>query len=340
MRGSGRFCPGHGGFKPQQSGIMGVRVRYREVYDIGKAALAAASVPEAETDARLLLEFVCAADRNTLLAHGDREVTREQEGRYRELVEERSRRIPLQHLTGEQDFMGLRFAVNGHVLIPRQDTEILVEEAMRYLHDGMRILDMCTGSGCILISLLHYSNNCQGVGADISGEALEVAEENAGRLLGSGNLQMPNVQAPHVQMLHMGRPEGTEPSDERRISFVQSDLFEKVEGMFDMIVSNPPYIRSGVIGTLMPEVREHEPKLSLDGGGDGLLFYRRILEACPRHLKKGGMLFFEIGYDQGEAVSRMMEQAGFLEVKVVKDYGGMDRVAWGTFPFGWSGERI
>lgn len=280
-------------------------MRYREVYDIGKAALAAASVPGAETDARLLLEFVCAADRNTLLAHGDREVTKEQEERYRELVAKRSLRIPLQYLIGEQDFMGLRFTVNRHVLIPRQDTEILVEEALRYLHDGMRVLDMCTGSGCILISLLHYSNNCEGVGADISGEALKVAEENAGKLLGN-----------------------------RSFRFVQSDLFDKVEGMFDMIISNPPYIRSDVIDTLMPEVREHEPRLSLDGGGDGLLFYRQILEACPRYLKKGGMLFFEIGYDQGEAVSRMMEQAGFLETKVVKDYGGMDRVACGTLPFG------
>lgn len=279
-------------------------MKYREAYDTGRAALAAAFVPEAETDARLLLEFVCGADRNTLLAHGDREVTKEQECIYRELVEKRSRHIPLQHLTGVQDFMGLEFAVNEHVLIPRQDTEILAEEALQNLHDGMRVLDMCTGSGCILISLLYYSNNCEGVGADISEEALKVAEGNAVKLSAGKNIR-----------------------------FVQSDLFEGVDGKFDMVVSNPPYIRSDVIDTLMPEVRDHEPRLALDGSEDGLLFYRRILSEVPRCLQKGGMLFLEIGYDQGEAVSRLMEQAGFLEVRLVRDYGGMDRVVYGTLSF-------
>lgn len=294
-------------------------MKYREVYDTGRIALAEASVPEAETDARLLLEFVCGTDRNTLLAHGDREVTEGEENAYRELVEKRSLHIPLQHLTGVQDFMGLEFAVNEHVLIPRQDTEILVEEALRHLHDGMRVLDMCIGSGCILISLLHYSNNCEGVGADISAEALKVAEGNAVKLLGARAVR--------------NSSESPELSVGRRVNFVQSDLFDRVEGMFDMIVSNPPYIRSDVIDTLMPEVRDHEPRLALDGSGDGLLFYRRILEESHRYLRKGGMLFFEIGYDQGDAVSRLMEQAGFLEVRLVRDYGGMDRVVCGTLSF-------
>lgn len=297
-------------------------MKYREAYERGRTVLAAASVPEADTDARLLLEFVCGTDRNTLLAHGDREVPTEQEGRYRELTKKRALHIPLQHLTGVQDFMGLEFAVNEHVLIPRQDTEVLVEEALRNLHDGMRILDMCTGSGCILISLLRYSNDCEGVGADISVEALKVAEKNAERLFGTvdrpGSENSGGFGAPV-------RPQA---------GFVQSDLFERVEGKFDMIVSNPPYIRSGIIGTLMPEVRDHEPWSALDGGEDGLLFYRRILEGIPGHLEKGGTLLFETGYDQGEAVRRLMEQAGFLEVRVVKDYGGMDRVVWGTLGFG------
>lgn len=292
-------------------------MKYREVYDTGRTALAEASVPEAETDARLLLEFVCGTDRNTLLAHGDREVTEGEESAYRALVEKRSRHIPLQHLTGVQDFMGLEFAVNEHVLIPRPDTEILVEEALQHLHDGMQVLDMCTGSGCILISLLHYSNNCEGVGADISAEALKVAEGNAVKLLGG----LTDSQEP------------PELSVGRRVSFVQSNLFDRVDGMFDMIVSNPPYIRSDLIDTLMPEVRDHEPRLALDGSGDGLLFYRRILAESHRYLRKGGMLFFEIGYDQGEAVSRLMEQAGFLEVRLVRDYGGMDRVVYGTLSF-------
>ena len=304
-------------------------MEYGEAYNMGKAVLLEASVPDAETDARLLLEYVCGTNRNTLLAHGDREVTEEQESTFRELVEKRSRRIPLQHLTGVQDFMGLEFAVNEHVLIPRQDTEILVEEALHYLHDGMQVLDMCTGSGCILISLLHYSNNCEGVGVDVSEEALKVAEQNAVKLLGTQAVR-------NLSGISGESADSREPQDMfvgTHVRFLQSDLFEKVEGKFDIIISNPPYIQSGVIDTLMPEVRDYEPRLALDGSGDGLSFYRRILDECPRYLQKGGMLFFEIGYDQGEAVSRLMEQAGFLGVMLVSDYAGMDRVVFGTLSF-------
>lgn len=283
---------------------------YRELYEEGKGALAAAEIGEADLDARLLLEFVCGTDRNTLLVYGDREVTVEEETAYRALLAGRADRIPLQQLTGMQNFMGLDFCVNEHVLIPRQDTEILVEEVLRNLHDGMRVLDMCTGSGCILISLLNYSNNCTGVGADISAEALEVAKENAGRLLKKMSAELP-----------------------AEIEFVQSDLFEHITGQFDVIVSNPPYIQTSVIDTLMPEVRDHEPRLALDGSEDGLLFYREIVGESSRYLKQGGMLFFEIGYNQGEAVSRLMEQVGFLEVQVIKDYGGLDRVVCGTRGF-------
>lgn len=290
---------------------------YREIYEEGKGALAAAGIEEAELDARLLLEFVCKTNRNTLLVHGDRPVTAEEASAYRRLTEKRAKRIPLQHLTGTQDFMGLEFEVNEHVLIPRQDTEILVEEALRELHDGMHVLDMCTGSGCILISLLRYSNDCTGVGADISEEALRVAEKNAKRLLikkETGEIEQAGDGCPAM--------------------FVQSNLFEKVEGQFDMIVSNPPYICTDVIETLMPEVREHEPRQALDGSADGLLFYRRIIEDSVGYLKRGGMLFFEIGYDQGEAVKTLMEQAGYLEVCVKKDYAGLDRVVSGTLGFG------
>lgn len=275
---------------------------YRESYEKGKRALAEAGVAESELDARLLLEYVCGTDRNDLLVHGDREVAFEQEQTYLGLIEGRSRRIPLQQLTGVQDFMGLEFEVNEHVLIPRQDTEILVEEVLRELHDGMSILDMCTGSGCILISLLKYSNDCIGVGADISGEALAVAKKNAEKLLDS----------------------------EKQVEFVQSDLFEAVSGKYDVIVSNPPYIPSKVIDTLMPEVREHEPLHALDGSEDGLLFYRRIAGGCKEFLKPGGMLFFEIGYDQAASVSEIMAAEGFGELRVKKDYAGLDRVVFGT----------
>ena len=145
---------------------------YKEIYSAGRERLAAAGIEEAALDARLLLEYVCGTDRNELLVHGDRSVMEEHEQQYQKLLKLRESRIPLQYLTGEQEFMGLRFLVNEHVLIPRQDTEILVEEVLKNLHDGMSILDLCTGSGCILISLLQYTNNCQGLGVDISPKAL------------------------------------------------------------------------------------------------------------------------------------------------------------------------
>ena len=289
---------------------------YRELYEKGKSALATAGIDEAELDARLLLEFVCGTDRNTLLVHGDRDVTPQEEADYIMLLHKRESRYPLQQLTGVQNFMGLDFCVNEHVLITRQDTEILVEEVLQNLHDGMHILDMCTGSGCILISLLHYSNNCTGVGADISAEALEVAKQNAARLLEGEIRSIPDMDGVH------------------EIELIKSDLFENISGQFDIIVSNPPYIQTSVIDTLMPEVRDHEPRLALDGSEDGLLFYRKIVQESVIYLKQGGMLFFEIGYDQGEAVSQLMEQSGFLEVRVIKDYGGLDRVVYGTRGFG------
>ena len=296
---------------------------YKEACERGSAILEKAEVPEAVLDARLLLEYVCGTDRNFLLVHGDSVLEPEKQTAYFALVEKRSRRIPLQQLTGVQYFMGLPFQLDENVLIPRQDTEILVEEVLRNLHDGMRVLDMCTGSGCILISLLHYTNDCQGIGVDISLDALKVAEKNARLLLKEDSSPQPDDS-------------GYEPEEAReqgQVHFVEGDLFEKVDGMFDMIVSNPPYIPSGEIDGLMPEVRDHEPRLALDGSDDGLLFYRRIIDGCKGHLTKGGMLFFEIGSTQGEAVSRMMEQAGFLELHIKKDYAGLDRVVFGTLGF-------
>ena len=280
-------------------------MNYKELYEQGKNTLADARIEEAALDARLLLEAVCGTDRNTLLVHADRPVSTEEETAYLERIARRAERIPLQYITGVQDFMGLEFTVNESVLIPRQDTEILVEEVLGNLHDGMTVCDMCTGSGCILISLLQYSNDCEGTGADLSEKALAVARSNAGRLL---------------------RNPGA-------AQFVHSDLFESVDGRFDIVVSNPPYIATKEIETLMPEVRDHEPRMALDGTEDGLFFYRRIVNDCKRNLKKGGMLFFEIGYDQGEAVKTLMEQAGFLAVEVKKDYGGLDRVVFGTLGF-------
>ena len=275
-------------------------MEYAALYRMGVERLTAAGIEEAKLDARLLLEELCGTDRNDLLVHGDRPVTEQQENSYVNYIELRSRHIPLQHITGYQEFMGLRFKVTPDVLIPRQDTETLVEEVLKNLHDGMRILDLCTGSGCILLSLLRYSNDCVGVGADLSKKALAVAEENAGALGLSAE-------------------------------FVQGDLFEPVTGKFEIIVSNPPYIPSNVIPTLMEEVREHDPLIALDGKEDGLYFYREIIGQASEYLYPGGMLFLEIGCEQAEAVTELMKNAGYRDVTVCKDLAGHDRVVSGRY---------
>lgn len=276
-------------------------MNYTEAFLLGMQKLKEAEIGEAQLDARLLLEEVCGTDHNTLLCHGDREVSEAEEEQYRKALEQRAVHVPLQHLLGYQDFMGLRFQVNEYVLIPRQDTEILVEEAMRYLHDGMRILDLCTGSGCILLSLLHYSNDCEGVGVDISQEALRVAAQNA---------ELLDIKA----------------------DFLKSDLYEKVTGKFDLLVSNPPYIERKVIPTLMEEVREYDPYIALDGGEDGLDFYRRIIGGAQDYLKRGGQILMEIGSGQAKAVSELLREAGFKEIDVCRDFAGLDRVVSGRLP--------
>ena len=273
---------------------------YQELYRRGREQLEKASVGEAALDARLLLEEICGTDRNYLLSHGENPVTKEQHDAYLSSIEKRRRHIPLQHILGYQEFMGLKFQVTPQVLIPRQDTETLVEEVLRFLHDGMRILDVCTGSGCILLSLLRYSNDCVGVGCDISGEALKVADKNAAAL---------GLEA----------------------EFIQSNLFENIDGKYEIIVSNPPYIASGEIPGLMEEVREHDPLMALDGGEDGLVFYREITGKAGEFLYPGGMLFLEIGCGQAQAVTEYMKGAGYRDVTVCRDLAGLDRVVYGVW---------
>lgn len=279
---------------------------YRSLVTEGGKLLQAAGVPEAELDAWYLLEYLrkergSRSDRQWYLLCREEEADMEEEEGYRELIGRRAKRIPLQQITGEQEFMGFPFLVNEHVLIPRQDTETLVEEAMEKSGKGDRVLDMCTGSGCILLSLLKLVPGLSGTGADISQEALKVAVENGKRL-------------------------------QTEAFFLESDLFEKVEGVFDLIVSNPPYIASDEIGTLMEEVRDHEPIGALDGSADGLAFYRRLVQEGKDHLKSGGWMLFEIGCTQAEAVMELLKKGGFQEIYVKKDLAGLDRVVGGRKP--------
>ena len=279
---------------------------YREIYQQGFDTLVDAGVPDAKLDARLLLEYVCGTTQHDMILNGNRVLNEQEQARYEELIAKRASRIPLQHLTGVQEFMGYTFKVNKHVLVPRQDTEILVEEALQFLKPEMTVLDMCTGSGCILLSLLALGQDVTGTGVDISAKALQVATENVKQISAQADKDL-------------------------SATFLESDLFEKVTGKFDMIVSNPPYIASAVIDTLEPEVRLHEPLNALDGTADGLYFYERIVAESRDYLKENGLLIFEIGHDQGEAVSDFMKKAGFQGVYVKKDYAGLDRVVVGFF---------
>lgn len=270
----------------------------REALTLGKDLLNKAKIEEYETDAWLLLEGACGCTRNDLYLRGNEPLTEEKENVYKKYLEKRTMRIPVQHILGVQCFMGLDFMVTPDVLCPRLDTEVLVEEALKRLKAGSSILDMCTGSGCIILSLLHYGKDFAGTAADLSEKALEVAKQNAEKL-------------------------------QKNCTFIHSDLFENIEGKFDGIISNPPYIATKEIETLEPEVRVHEPMMALDGMEDGLFFYRKIVSASVNYLNPDGWLMFEIGYDQGEAVSEMMKTAGFVQVEVIRDLAGLDRVVIG-----------
>ena len=278
---------------------------FREALNWGKEKIQHAGIPEYDLDAWLLLEHVSGLSRAMYFVRDREEMEESCREQYEEAIRKRESRVPLQHITGVQEFMGYEFHVNEHVLIPRQDTEILVEEADRAADDtgAKRILDVCTGSGCILLSLLKMNENRTGTGSDLSEPALKMAEENR-RLL-----EIP----------------------EERAAFVQSDLFERIEGTYDMIVSNPPYIRTEEIRKLQEEVRLHDPYGALDGKEDGLYFYRRIISEAGGYFDHQGTLLFEIGYDQAEDVKRLMEEAGYSQIYVKKDLAGLDRVVGGVY---------
>lgn len=274
----------------------------RQLLAWGEETLRQAQVPDAEVDAWELMETAFAVEKSCyFLQRDDKIEDTDRERQYRGFIEQRSRRIPLQQITGRAWFMGLEFEVSDQVLTPRFDTECLVEAVERLLVPGMRILDLCTGSGCILLSLLARNPRIDGVGTDLSAGALQVACRNRDRL---------GIQA----------------------QLIQGDLFEHVTGSFDVIVSNPPYIPSKEIGGLMPEVRDHEPVMALDGGADGLDFYRRIIREAAGYLKPGGWLAFEIGCSQGEDLVRLLSEAGYTGVRTGRDLAGQVRTAFGQLP--------
>lgn len=283
---------------------MNDRMTLREALIEGTRELEEAHIPDSKFDARILLLHASNITYSRFLASSTDPMEEDSLRKYRTYLKMRTERIPLQHITGEQDFMGYSFRVNEHVLIPRQDTETLVllaEEEIKKTN-AKKVLDLCTGSGCIGISLfLRMKEAGRPIDvtlSDLSEEALAVAKENA-------NLLNTNI------------------------CFTKSDLFEEIDSSYDVIVSNPPYIPSHVIPGLMPEVRDHDPMMALDGGEDGLFIYRKLIPQAYERLQDKGSLFLEIGYDQGGSVSLIMREAGFNGVTVAQDLAGNDRVVYG-----------
>ena len=315
---------------------------WADVLNYGKKILKNAGIAEADLDAWYLFEqifgisraqyFLCARE-NIAGSTAQKIAVQEQHGdllesgnalecaelwleeklsAYENALKKRAARIPLQQIIGQQEFMGLTFFVNEHVLIPRQDTETLVELVLNEQKDkNISILDMCTGSGCIAVSLKKLGGYACVEGADISEEALKVAKRNSEEILENSDVN----------------------SSRTGVIFRRSDMFSAFPETerFNVIVSNPPYIPSAVIEELEPEVRDHEPRGALDGTADGLCFYRILAEECAKHLTPGGHVYFEIGYDQGAAVKELLDIHGFKDTRVIQDLTGKDRVVCGTW---------
>lgn len=273
---------------------------YSELMTEGVQTLVRAGFEEARTDVRALLFHVSGMDFMSFLRDGSLPVPAEQETRFKELMARRMNHEPVQYITGEQEFCGLCFHVEPGVLIPRPETELLAEAVFRNA-SGKRVLDMCTGSGCIAVTVAKLGNPAFVAASDYSSDALSVAKGNAERL-------------------------------DAAVTFFQGDLFENVEGRYDIIVSNPPYIKSNVVEELMPEVKDFEPRMALDGTEDGLYFYRRIGAEVKGFLNPGGRLLYEIGHDQGEEVAELLVKEGYTDVFVKKDYAGLDRMVFAVWP--------
>ena len=352
---------------------------WADVLNYGKKILKNAGIVEADLDAWYLFEeifgisraqyFLCARE-NIAGSTAQKMAAQEQTGNslesknaldcvelwlkeklsaYENTLEKRASRIPLQQILGQQEFMGLTFFVNEHVLIPRQDTETLVELVLQEQKDkDISILDMCTGSGCIAVSLKKLGGYAHVEGADISEEALKVAKRNSEEILENNDVNNDAVNSRTEQIQNctnltnnQNKQDNSEErmvSEVRRVSqtgvtFRRSDMFSSFRGteQFNVIVSNPPYIPSAVIEELEPEVRDHEPRGALDGTADGLYFYRILAEECAKHLTPGGHVYFEIGYDQGMVVKELLDNHGFKDTRVIQDLAGKDRVVCGAW---------
>lgn len=273
----------------------------RQAVSWGSDKLKSHGVENAEHDSFELLSAVNGMTRTFYLVNGDSFLSEEDFLLFEEYIDKRAAHIPLQHIIGKAYFYGYEFEVNGDVLVPRQDTEILVGEVMKVARSGDYILDMCTGSGCIGITIAKKFPEVKVLGIDVSEKALAVAEKN------KHNLEADNID------------------------FMLSDLFEKLNQdiTFDIIVSNPPYIPTKVIDGLQDEVRLHDPILALDGSEDGLKYYRNISSEAGKYLEPDGWLCFEIGAEQALDVSDIMEREGFRNITVIKDLAGLDRVVMG-----------
>ena len=279
------------------------KLTYRQMCHNGAATLADAGIADAEYDSFALLEYITGMDRTAYILNGSKLVPEDIVERYDTVIGRRSSHIPLQHITGQAWFYGRCFNVSSDVLVPRQDTEVLVSETLKVINAGNSVLDMCTGSGCIIITLALEKKLGRAVGADISEAALKVASGNKEKL-GADD-----------------------------VIFVKSNIFSDINvtsaELFDVIVSNPPYIATGEIETLTEEVRIHDPYIALDGFEDGLHFYREITQQSQNYLKSGGWLLYEIGCTQAHDVSDIMSEYGYSNIKVVKDLAGLDRVVMG-----------
>ena len=352
---------------------------WADVLNYGKKILKNAGIVAADLDAWYLFEqsfgisraqyFLCARE-NIVGSTAQKMTAQEQTGNslesknaldcvelwlkeklsaYEHALKKRAARIPLQQIIGQQEFMGLSFFVNEHVLIPRQDTETLVELVLQEQKDkDISILDMCTGSGCIAVSLKKLGGYAHVEGADISEESLKVAKRNSEEILENNDVNNDAVSSRTEQIQNCtnltNNQNKQDNSEERMVSeasklsqagvtFRHSDMFSNFPEteQFDVIVSNPPYIPSAVIEELEPEVRDHEPRGALDGTADGLYFYRILAEECAKHLTPGGHVYFEIGYDQGMAVKELLDNHGFKDTRVIQDLAGKDRVVCGAW---------